>query len=42
METWVKLILIGGAAVMFSAISHAEIPEIPKLYLISNERQPFE
>lgn len=39
MKTWVKLILIGGVAVMFSAISHAEVPEIPKLYVTTNGPQ---
>ncbi|QOJ22794.1 MAG: hypothetical protein HRU78_03290 [Gammaproteobacteria bacterium] len=39
MKNHMKLILIGMAIIMFASVSHAELPEIPKLYITTNGPQ---
>ncbi|MBS0298539.1 MAG: imelysin [Proteobacteria bacterium] len=39
MKNLMKLTLIGMAIIMFASVSHAELPEIPKLYITTNGPQ---
>ena len=39
MKNWIKLILVGVAIIKFAAVSHAELPETPKLSITTNGPQ---
>jgi putative iron-regulated protein len=39
MKNWIKLTLTSVAIIMFATVSHAELPETPKLYITTNGPQ---